>query len=64
MPRSMTDEWCKDCIRNNCMQTVEECKKTPEITTEEIYNTLVKYGTMLATGKVKINSEECYKYAQ
>ena len=38
------NDWCKNCIRVKCIQTVEECKRTPEVTTEQIYQAMIRLG--------------------
>jgi len=47
----MIDDWCKKCIRPNCIQDIESCKKTPEVTAEQIYQAMVNYSKILLCGE-------------
>jgi len=45
LSRTIMNEWCEHCMRGSiCTHTVEECRNTPELTVDQIYEAMVKCG--------------------
>ena len=56
--QTIRDEWCKDCMRRDCTQTVEECKNTPPVTVEQIYQAMIKCAEKYHSSHTTIKEEE------
>ena len=56
---TIMNEWCEHCMRGStCSHTVEECRNTPELTVEQIYEAMIKCGEANLRSQPSKNKED------
>ena len=54
---TIRDDWCKDCMRFPCNINVEECKHTPQVTVEQIYEAMIKCAAKYDSSQPTVTEE-------